>query len=313
MRIFVAGGSGAVGRRLIPLLLEHGHEVSATTRTAAKASQLGAAGAKPLVLDALDRDQVLAAVDQAQPEVIIHQLTAIAGEPDLRRFDDFFEATNQLRTRGTDNLVAAAQRSGVRRIVAQSYAGWPYARTGGPVKTESDPLDPNPAGNAVRTLAAIRHVERVTTTADGVEGVVLRYGGFYGPGNGIGRGGAVLEMVRRRRLPIVGGGAGIWSFLHIDDAASAAVAAAEGGPQGIYNIVDDEPAAVRDWLPYLAEVTGAKPPLRVPAWLVRPMLGEHATLMMTDVRGASNAKARADLGWAPTWSSWRAGFQRGLG
>ena len=313
MRIFVAGATGAVGQRLIPQLIERGHEVIGTTRVPAKMATIAAAGAKAVVVDALRRDQVLAAVAEAQPEVIIHQLTAIGGAPDLRHFDDYFAATNALRTTGTDNLIAAAQASGVRRLVAQSYGGWPYARSGGPIKTEADPLDPNPATNARKTLAAIRHLETAVMAAGPVEGVCLRYGGFYGPGNGLGRGGEVVEMVRKRRLPIVGGGTGIWSFLHIDDAASAAVLAAEGGPQGIYNIVDDEPAPVNEWLPYLAHTLGAKPPLRVPAWLVRPVLGEQGTLMMTQVRGASNAKARAQLGWVASYPTWREGFRTGLG
>jgi nucleoside-diphosphate-sugar epimerase len=313
MRIFVAGASGAVGRRLVPMLVERGHDVAGTTRNQAKADLVETLGAQPVVLDALDQEQVMAGVMEFKPDAIIHQLTAIGGAPDLRRFDHYFAATNRLRTEGTDNLVAAARAAGTRRIVAQSYAGWPAERTGGPVKTEADPFDPQPPANARETLAAIRHLERAVMTATPVEGVVLRYGGFYGPGNAVGADGELLAMIRRRRLPIIGGGTGIWSFVHIDDAASAAVIAAEGGPQGIYNIVDDEPAEVRVWLPYLAEAIGAKRPMRLPAWLLRPMLGEHATSMMTRVRGASNAKAKAELGWRPAFGSWREGFRTGLG
>ncbi len=269
-------------------------------------------GAQPLVVDALDRGQTLDAVAKFQPEVIIHQLTAIGGNTDLKHFDDWFAATNALRVTGTDNLVAAARETGVRRLVAQSYAGWPYARSGGPVKSETDPLDPHPADNATRTLAAIRHLEDAVLAPSTVEGVVLRYGALYGPGNALGRGGEMLEMVRQRKLPLVGAATGIWSFLHIDDAAGAAVVAAEGGPAGVYNVADDEPAPVHTWLPYLAQVLGAKPPRRVPGWLVRPILGEQATNMMLSARGVSNAKAHAELGWTPKWPTWREGFRTGL-
>jgi nucleoside-diphosphate-sugar epimerase len=295
------------------MLVERGHEVAGTTRSQGKVDELRAVGAQPLVVDALDRGQTLDAVGKFQPEVIIHQLTAIGGKTDLRHFDDWFAGTNRLRVAGTDYLVEAAQQSGVRRIVAQSFGGWPYARTGGPVKTETDPLDPRPAGNSRQTLAAIQHLEKAVLTPSGVEGVVLRYGGFYGPGNAIGRGGEMLDMVRQRKLPVVGAGTGIASFLHIDDAASAAVVAAEGGPAGIYNIVDDEPAPVRVWLPYLAQAIGAKPPRHVPGWLVRPILGEYAMNVMLSARGASNAKARTELGWTPTFPTWREGFRTGLG
>jgi len=321
MRIFVAGATGAVGRLLVPMLVEHGHQVAGTTRSPEKADGLSAAGAEPVVLDALDRDRVVAAVADFKPEVIVHQATAI-GQIDMRNIDRAFAATNRLRTEGTDNLITAARASGVRRLVAQSFAGWPYKRTGGPVKTEADPLDDNPAGNARETIGAIKHLERAVTSATPLEGVVLRYGGFYGPDNALGRytrpdgtieDGDMLAMIRKRRFPVVGGGAGYWSFLHIEDAARAAVLAAEGGPAGIYNIVDDEPVQVREFLPYLSEVLGTKPPMRVPAWLVRPLLGSFAVNMMVDARGASNAKARRDLGFIPTWPTWREGFRTGLG
>ncbi|MBO0867049.1 MAG: NAD(P)-dependent oxidoreductase [Micromonosporaceae bacterium] len=321
MRIFVAGATGAVGRLLVPMLVERGHQVAGTTRSPEKADGLTAAGAEPVVLDALDRDRVVTAAADFKPEVIVHQLTAI-GALDMRRIDRGFAATNRLRTEGTDNLIAAARASGARRLVAQSFAGWPYARTGGPVKTEADPLDEHPPANARQTIGAIRHLEQAVTAAAPVEGVVLRYGGLYGPHNALGRyadpdgttrDGDMLAMVRKRRFPVVGSGAGHWSFLHIEDAARAAVLAAEGGPAGIYNIVDDEPVQVREFLPYLAQVLGVRSPMRVPAWLVRPVLGEFVVNMMTDARGASNAKARRDLGFMPAWPTWREGFRTGLG
>jgi nucleoside-diphosphate-sugar epimerase len=316
MRIFVAGATGAVGRRLVPLLTQRGHEVVGTTRSIVKADQVRTGGGTPVVLDLLDRDSVLDAVAKAAPEVIIHEATALAGAFDLRHFDEYFAVTNRLRTKGTDNLLAAAQASGVRRFVAQSYAGWTYPRTGPLVQTETDPLDDHPAGNSVQTLAAIKYLERVTTAVP-VEGVVLRYGGLYGPGNGLGRDdgrdGETLAMVRKGRFPVVGGGWGVWSFLHIDDAASATALAVEGQPLGIFNIVDDEPAEVRTWLPYLAEAIGGRRPLPVPAWLARPLLGEHGINMMTQARGAANGRARSDLGWVPRYASWREGFRTGLG
>ena len=312
MRIFVAGATGALGRRLTPMLVSGGHHVVGTTRTAARAAELRAAGVEPAVLDALDRDAVLSAVAAAKPDVIVHQLTALSGSPNLRKFDEYFALTNRLRTEGTDHLLAAARAAGVRRFVAQSFTGWTNPRTGSSVKTEEDPLDPRPTAASRETLAAIRHVESAVTAAD-LEGVVLRYGGFYGPGNTVGGGGELLEMIRKRQLPVVGGGGGIWSFLHIDDAARATVLAIEGGAPGIYNIVDDEPAPVREWLPYLAQVIGAKPPRRAPAWLVRPLLGEHGISLMTQIRGSSNTRAKRDLGLALRYPTWRQGFRDGLG
>ena len=309
MRIFLAGASGAIGRSLIGALTRRGHEVTGTTRTPARADLLAGLGARPVVLDALDRDEVIKAVIDAQPDVLIHQLTAI-GTVDFRNVDASFAVTNRLRTEGTDNLLEAARAAGVRRLVAQSYTGWPNQRSGGPVKTEQDPLDPRALSGTEQTLAAIRHVE---STVDEAGGVVLRYGSFYGPGNALGRDGDMLELVRRRRLPLVGGGTAIWSFIHIDDAAEATAVAAEDGPTGVFNIVDDEPAPVHEWLPYLASAVGAKPPLRVPAWLVRPILGEVGVAAMTTIRGSSNAKARRELGWQPSFSSWRQGFRAGLG
>jgi nucleoside-diphosphate-sugar epimerase len=313
MRIFVAGATGVVGRRLVPLLVRQGHEVVGTTHLATKVDAVRGLGAEPAVLDPLDHDQVTAAVAAAKPEVIVHQLTALSGPPDLRKFDRYFAMTNRLRLEGTDHLLAAAQAAGTRRFVAQSFTGWPNARIGGPVKTEEDPIDPRPTKASRETVAAIRHVESAVTSAHSTEGVVLRYGVFYGPGNALGTGGQLVEMVRRRQLPVVGGGTGVWSFLHIDDAAEATAVAIERGVPGLYNIVDDDPAPVHQWLPYLAQVIGAQPPMRLPAWLARPMIGEHGVSVMTAIRGSSNARARRELGWKPRYASWRQGFRDALG
>jgi nucleoside-diphosphate-sugar epimerase len=307
MRVFVAGATGAIGRHLVPQLVEAGHEVTATTRTEAKFDHLWNLGAQPVLVDGLDAAAIGEAVAHAEPDAIIHQMTSLAGGQDLRRFDRMFAVTNQLRTVGTDNLLAAARAAGVRRFVAQSFTGWPYERVGGPVKTEEDPLDPNPPKNQRASLAAIRHVERAVTEAP-VEGVVLRYGAFYGPGASD----ELVDFIRKRKLPVIGNGAGIWSFIHISDAAAAAVAALEHG-RGIYNIVDDDPAPTKDVLPTLAEIVGAKPPLHVPTWLGRLAAGEVGVSFMTRMRGASSAKAKRELGWAPKWSSWRDGFRHGLG
>jgi 2-alkyl-3-oxoalkanoate reductase len=312
MRVFVAGATGALGRRLVPLLVAGGHRVTAMTRSPGKAAGLRAAGAEPVVADALDRDAVLAAVAEARPEVVVHQLTALAGALNFRRFDESFAATNRLRTEGTDHLVAAARAAGARRLVAQSFAGWPFARVGGPVKTEDDPLDPDPPAELRRTLDAIRRLESAVLGAGGLEALVLRYGGFYGPGTSVGAGGSMVDDLRRRRFPMVGAGTGVWSFVHIDDAAGATVAAVERGAPGIYQIVDDDPAPVSAWLPELAAAVGARPPRQLPAWVARLVAGEHTVVMMTEVRGASNAKARRELGWRPAYPSWRQGFRDGL-
>jgi 2-alkyl-3-oxoalkanoate reductase len=314
MRIFVAGATGVLGRRLVPLLVSNGHTVVGTTRTPGKAEALRAAGATPVVLDALDRDAVLDAVGRVEPEVVVHQLTALTGFTDFRKLDESFAATNRLRTEGTDHLLEGIRRLPVRRIVAQSYAGPGfYARTGGPVKTEDDPFDPDPPAALRRTVEAARHLERAVLEGEGVQGTVLRYGGFYGPGTSLGEGGVYLEAVRRRQFPIVAAGTGVWSFIHIDDAATATLAAIERGRTGVYNIVDDDPAPVAEWLADLAAATGAKPPRRVPAWLARLLVGEHGVVMMTESRGASNAKAKRELGWRPAYPSWRTGFRVGLG
>ena len=312
MRVLVAGATGAIGKRLIPLLVQAGHSVTGMTRSPDKASRLRAAGADAAVVDALDAAAVAIAVERAKPEVIVHELTAIPPDLDPRKFEEQFQLTNRLRTEGTDHLLAAARSSGVRRFIVQSYAGWPYERTGGTVKTEDDPLDPNPPAALRDTLEAIRHLESVVLQASGIEGLVLRYGSFYGPGNAIGENGAIAGQLWHRRFPIIGGGGGVWSFIHIDDAAQATLAAVERGAPGIYNIVDDDPAPVSEWLPTLARIVGAKSPLRIPAWLGRLSIGEHGVVMMTDTRGASNRKAKRDLGWQPQWPSWRDGFRHAL-
>jgi 2-alkyl-3-oxoalkanoate reductase len=303
MRVFVTGATGALGRHLVPGLVAAGHEVTATTRTPGKTARLRAAGAEPVVVDGLDREAVIGAVRAAAPEVIVHQMTALADLRSFRRLDREFAATNELRTRGTDNLLAAATQAGTRRVIAQSYTGWPNARSGGAVKTEDDPLDPAPVPSSARTLAAIRQVEKSVPLV-AAEGVVLRYGSFYGPGTSD----FLLDAVRKRRLPVIGGGTGIWSFTEITDAAAATIAAIDRGAPGLYNITDSDPAPVAEWLPYLARVAGAKPPLGVPAWLGRLLAGEFVVASMTSARGSANGKARKELGWEPRYASWREGF-----
>ena len=304
MRVFVTGATGALGRHLVPGLVTAGHEVTATTRTPGKVAQLRAAGAEPAVVDGLDREAVIAAVRAAAPEVIVHEMTALADMRSLRLPDRVFAVTNELRTRGTDNLLEAARAAGAGRFIAQSFTGWPNIRDGGPVKTEEDPLDSRPVPSAARTLAAIRHVEK-TVSAAVPEGIVLRYGSFYGPGASE----ILLDALRKRQLPLIGGGAGIWSFIEITDAAAATRAAVDRGAPGVYNVVDSDPAPVAEWLPYLAKVAGAKPPLRVPAWLGRLLAGEFVVTQMTSARGSSNEKARKELGWEPRYASWREGFR----
>jgi nucleoside-diphosphate-sugar epimerase len=306
MKVLVAGATGVVGGALVPALVGAGHEVVGTTRSEAKGERLRAAGAEPLVLDVLDRDATVEAVRRIAPDAIVHQATALTGAGNLKKFDQDFALTNRLRTEGTDNLLAA----GATRFIAQSYTGWPYAREGGPVKTEEDPLDPNVGKEARESLAAIRRLEETVT---GAGGLALRYGAFYGPRTSLARGGDVAEVVRKRKFPIAGSGAGIWSFTHLDDVAAATVAALERGAPGIYNVVDDEPAPVSEWLPELAAALGGKPPRHVPAWMGRLFVGEHGMNMMESTRGASNAKAKRELGWTPVWPTWREGFKRGLG
>ncbi len=308
MKVLVAGATGALGRQLVPRLVAAGHDVSGMTRRPDRAGAVRGLGAAPVIADALDPDAVARAVAEAAPDVIVHQLTALSGSLDLRHFDRSFAPTNRLRTEATDHLLAAGRAAGVRRFVVQSFAGWPFARSGGPVKSEDDPLDPQPAAAMRSTLDAIRHLERAVVGARWTEGVVLRYGGFYGPGTSMARDGEHLRQIRRRRYPVVGDGAGVWSFIHIEDAAEATVAAVARGRRGIYHIVDDEPAAVAEWLPAVADALGAKPPHRVPRAVGRLLAGEAAAVMMTEVRGASNVKAKRELGWRPAHASWRDGF-----
>ncbi len=307
MRVFVAGATGAIGKQLVPRLVAAGHEVHGMTRSASKQAMLDELGAVAVVADALDPDQVAEAVGRARPDVIVHELTAI-GAVDMRHMDRDFALTNRLRTEGTDYLLSAGQAVGVRRFVAQSFGAFSYARTGGPVKSEEDPLDPAPAREMRENLAAIRHLEEAVLGARWTEGIVLRYGGFYGPGTSIAPGGETFEMIRRRNFPLVGDGGGVWSFIHIADAAEATVAAVAHGSRGVYNVVDDDPAPVAEWLPALAAELGAKKPMRVPRFIGRLFAGEVGVVMMTDARGASNAKAKRELGWRPAHPSWRQGF-----
>ena len=307
MKVFVAGATGAIGQQLVPRLVAAGHEVHAMTRTESKQAGLYDLGAVPVIADALDPEQVADAVAKAQPEVIIHELTAIPDTLDLRHFDRSFALTNRLRTAGTDNLLSAGQAVGVKRFIAQSFFS-AYARTGNWVKTEDDPLDPKPAKAQRGVVAAIRYTERAVLDAQWTEGIVLRYGGFYGPGTSIEPGSDQVEAIRKRKFPLVGASQGVWSFIHIADAADATVAALDHGSRGVYNITDDEPARVADWLPALAQEIGAKPPMRVPRFVARMMAGELAVVMMTELRGASNAKAKRELGWQPAHPTWRNGF-----
>jgi nucleoside-diphosphate-sugar epimerase len=313
MRILVAGAGGVVGRALLPALVARGHSVAGMVRRGASASVITDLGAEPIVGDALDATFVAEHCRRLRPEAVIHQLTALPVTTDLRHFDRLFAQTNLLRTRGTDILLAASRDAGVRRFVAQSFCGWPYARTGGAVKTEDDPLDPDPPAAFRGTLKAIRYLEGAVAAAHGVGGVNLRYGGFYGPGTVLSQDGAMLHQVRRRLFPIIGNGGGVWSFIHIADVASATVAAVESDVVGTFNVVDDEPAPVSEWLPYLADVIGAKPPWRIPAMLARLILPEHLMVMMSSVRGGSNARFKPLFDWKPAFSTWRDGFRQGLG
>jgi nucleoside-diphosphate-sugar epimerase len=309
MKILVAGATGAMGKQLLPRLVAEGHDVVGITRSEGKLDAIRSLGARGVVADVLDPDDVARVVAEAEPDVIIHELTALNRPFDVRHFDRTFEETNRLRTEATDHLLAAGRAAGVRRFIAQSYAGWPFARTGGPVKSEDDPLDPSPPDGMRQSFDAIRYLERAVTGADWTEGIVLRYGGFYGPGTSLSaEGGEQVKQIRERKFPVVGDGGGIWSFVHIEDAADATAAAVTRGRPGIYNIVDDDPAPVAEWLPAAANAVGAKPPRHVPRWLGRLVAGEVGVVMMTEVRGASNEKAKRELGWQPRHASWREGF-----
>ncbi len=306
MRVFVAGATGAIGRHLVPCLVAAGHEVHGMTRSESKQAMLYELGAVPADADALDPDQVAEAVARARPEVIVHQLTAIPEAPDTRHPDRAFELTNRLRTEGTDHLLSAGQAVGVRRFVAQSNIA-AYARTGAAVKSEEDPVDAS-TGVMRANAAAIGHLEEAVLGATWTEGIVLRYGFFYGPGTSMAPGQASYELVRKRKFPLVGDGGGVWSFIHIADAADATAAAVECGSGGIYNVVDDDPAAAAEWLPALAGQLGAKKPMRVPRFIGRLFAGEFGVVLMTEFRGASNAKAKRELQWHPAHPSWRQGF-----
>jgi nucleoside-diphosphate-sugar epimerase len=312
VKIFVAGATGAIGTRLVPMLVENGHTVVAMTSSPGKVDRLRATGAEPVVVDGLDREATVAAVRQAAPEVVVNQMSALAEATDLKHFDREFALTNRLRTAGNDHLLEGALTCGARRFITQSFGNWNYARTGDNVKAETDPLDPDPPANQRESLAAMRHLEATTTGAAGIEGVVLRYANFYGPGTSYASDGLLTQMLRKRRLPIIGDGAGVWSFIHLDDAATATLAFVERGAPGIYNVADDEPAAVRDWIPELARAVGAKPPRRVPVWLGRIAVGEVGVSLMTKIRGASNQKIKRELGWQPAFPTYREGFHAGL-
>jgi 2-alkyl-3-oxoalkanoate reductase len=307
MRVFLAGATGVVGRRLLPMLIERGHQVTATTRKPDKADALRRAGADPVVVDGLDGAGLGEAVARAEPDAIIHQMTALAENPDMKHFDRWFAVTNELRTKGTEHLLAAAQVAGVRRFIAQSYTGWTNPHEGTGLKTERDPLDPNPAPEQTESMKAIRFLERAIGDYPG--GIALRYGNLYGPGSSE----LLTQFLRKRMMPVIGDGAGVWTWLHVDDAAGANIAALERGANGIYNVVDDTPAPVSEWLPALAEAVDAPAPLHIPVWLGRILAGGAITAYMTEGRGSSNEKAKRELDWKLVWPSWRDGFRHGLG
>jgi len=314
MKIFIAGASGAIGSQLVPQLVARGHEVVGTTRSAAKTGALRALGAEPAIVDALDPDSVAGAVARAEPDVVVHQLTALSGPLNSRNAKRAVAETNRLRTEGTDHLLAAARAVGVKKFVAQSNALW-MERASGPAADEEVRLEPDPPADAREGVAALRYLERAVTSITWADGIAIRYGSFYGPGTGIevAPGAVMAEQIRKRKLPVVGGGGGVTSLVHIADAASATVAAIERGKPGIYHVADDEPAQVREWLPALARALGAKPPRRVPAWRVRLVAGPAAVDMMTRAPGISSEKAKRELGWTPQYPSWRTGFRTGLG
>jgi nucleoside-diphosphate-sugar epimerase len=304
MHVYVAGGTGVIGRRLIPQLVERGHRVTATTRDPAKTDGLQRLGAEAAVVDGLDSAAVGESVAKTEPDAVVHQLTALSGDLDVKHFDRSFAMTNRLRTEGLDHLIAAAQATGVPHVVAASYTGWPNIRSGSWVKDEEDPLDPEPPKSQRETLAGIRYLEDAVQKVDGT---VLRYGGFYGDTSD-----PMIPLVRKRKFPLVGGGTGYMSWVHLDDAAGATVLALEKNARGVFNIVDDEPAPASEWLPYLAACLGAKPPMRLPVWMARLAAGEVGVSMLTRTRGSSNARARRELGWEPRWTTWRQGFKDGL-
>ena len=308
MRIFLAGGTGAIGKRLIPLLVRGDHQVVATTRRRDKFEELKSLGAEAVVMDGLDRQGILEALRAASPEVVVHQMTALTHLKNFRKFDEELALTNRLRTEGTEYLIEAARGVGARRLVAQSYIGWTSKREGRGLKSEEEGRD-RPLPSMRQTLEAMERLETLVTEASDLSGTVLRYGSFYGPGTHFGPGSDLLEQVRRRRFPIFGEGSSVWSFIHIDDAAEATRLAIEGSQTGIYNIMDDDPAEIAVWLPELAKMLGAPPPYHLPAWLGRVVLGEAGMAQMVGGRGWSNEKAKRELGWKPGYASWRDGFR----
>jgi nucleoside-diphosphate-sugar epimerase len=314
MRVFVAGATGAVGKSLVPLLVANGYEVVGTTRSIEKERWLREVGATPVIIDGLDRNAVMQAVMRAEPEIVVHELTGLVGAKNFKKFDDEFALTNRLRTEGTDYLLEAARAVGARRFIAQSYGNWNYARTGSRLKSEEDPFDPTPPANQRKTLEGIVYLEQTVTGATDIEGIALRHANHYGPGTGFALDGDLVELVRKRQLPVIGDGGGVWSFIHVDDLAEATIAAIERGtPGSIYNIVDDEPLPAAVWIPALAEAVGAKAPRHVPVWLGKLAAGEVGVSMMTQIRGTSNQKAKRELGWKPRYVSVRDGFRTGLG
>jgi nucleoside-diphosphate-sugar epimerase len=312
MKVLVAGATGGLGRSLVPKLVAAGHEVTGMIRSESGAAGVRAQGAGVVLADGLDAEAVKAAVVSVRPEVVVHQMTALRSGIDFKKFDQSFAVTNRLRTEGTDNLLAASHAAGVRRIIVQGYAGWNLQHGGSATKTEQDPLDPEPLAATRQTMAALRHLEAAVTGDQQLEGLVLRYASFYGPTGAIGKGGEMVELVRQRKLPLIGDGAGIWSFIHYDDAADATVRAVTMGDPGIYQIADDDPASAAVWLPELARILDAKPPRHIPAWLGKLAAGEPAVAAFTQIRGADNSKAKDTFNWQPGYASWRQGFRNGL-
>lgn len=312
MRILIAGGTGALGSALTRVLTAKGHEVGATSRNPAKIDALSTAGVSSLQMDGLDRDSVFRAIEKFKPEVLVHQMTSLSGMKDLKNFDREFTLTNRLRTEGLDNLIAAAKATGVKQIVVQSFTGWPNVKAGSALKIETDALDSNPPVAMRETLHAIKYIETSLSNLTGVRGAVLRYGAFYGPNTSISMDGDIAQSIRKRMLPLVGSAKGVWSFIHIQDAAEATALAIEQNAEGVFNIVDDDPAPVSDWLPHLAERLNAKPPFHVPVWLASLLIGDAGVSLMTQIRGSSNQRAKSVLGWRPRFSSWREGFCSGL-
>ncbi|TDO43287.1 nucleoside-diphosphate-sugar epimerase [Kribbella sp. VKM Ac-2527] len=312
MKVLVAGATGGLGQALVPKLVAAGHEVTGMIRSESGAPGVRAQGADVVLADGLDAAAVKAAVTGVQPEVVVHQMTALRGGIDFKHFDDSFAVTNRLRTEGLDHLLEASQAVGVRRIVVQGYAGWNLQHGGSPTKTESDPLDPNPVPVTRKTMEGLKYVESRVTSATGIEGVVLRYAAFYGPTGAIGKGGEIVEMIRKRRLPLIGDGSGVWSFIHYDDAADATVKAIESSATGVYQIADDDPAPASVWLPEFARILGAKPPWHVPAWVGRLAVGDAGVAAFTQIRGVDNSLAKHTFDWQPGYASWREGFGHGL-